>query len=122
MTPGREYRDYLQDIPDAVEKAESFTRGMDFDAFAGDDKTVFAVIRALEVIGEASKSIPAPVRSRYDSVPWRDMAGMRDKLIHDYFGVDLKAVWKALREDFPAIKPHIVRAVKEACGGGEARY
>ena len=124
MRPEREYRDYLRDILDAIEKAERFAQGMDFDAFAADDKTVFAVVRALEVIGGASKNIPASVRARHASIPWRDMAGMRDKLIHRYFGVNLKVVWKAVREDLPAIKPHIVRVADETCGGceGEARY
>ena len=77
------------------------------------------MIRALEVIGEASKNIPASVRARHASIPWRDMVGMRDKLIHRYFGVNLKVVWKAVREDLPAIKPHIVRAVEETCGERE---
>jgi uncharacterized protein with HEPN domain len=65
---------------DAIEKVERFTKGMDFEQFASDDKTVFAVIRALEIIGEASKKVPRPVQRRYPDIPWREMAGMRDKL------------------------------------------
>ena len=97
MKPKREFLDYLRDIQEALEKLEKFTRGMNFEAFAKDDKTSFAVIRALEIIGEAARKIPKSVRSRYPDIPWQDMAGMRDKLIHDYFGVDLRVVWKTLQ-------------------------
>lgn len=78
--------------------------GLDFESFAKDDKTIFAVIRALEIIGEASRKIPKAVRSRYPDVPWKDMAGMRDKLIHDYFGVDLRVVWKTVQKDLPPLR------------------
>jgi len=86
MKARREYLDYFKDIQEALEKVESFTAGLDFESFAKDDKTTFAVIRALEIIGEAARKIPKSVRSRYADVPWQDMTGMRDKLIHDYFG------------------------------------
>ena len=76
----REYVDYLQNILYAMEKAESFIEGMDFAAFEADEKTTFTVVRALEIIGEAAKKIPPEVRQKYPDVPWREMAGMRDKL------------------------------------------
>lgn len=77
---------------------------MEYEDFVKDDKTVFAVVRALEIIGEAVKKIPAPVKKRYPLVQWREMAGMRDKLIHEYFGVNLRSVWDTARKDIPAIK------------------
>ncbi len=89
MKAGRELTDYLHDIMDAIQKIERFIEGLDFAQFAGDDKTNFAVVRALEIIGEATRKIPNSVRARYPSVPWREMAGLRDKLIHDYFLVSL---------------------------------
>jgi uncharacterized protein with HEPN domain len=104
MKTRREYLDYLKDIQDALEKIQSFTAGLDFESFAQDDKTTFAVIRALEIIGEAARKIPKAVRSRYPDVPWQDMTAMRDKLIHDYFGVDLRVVWKTLGIDLPPLK------------------
>ncbi len=88
----REVRDYVQDVIDAMEKGMKFIEGMEYEEFVKDDKTVFAVIRALEVIGEAVKNIPEEVRRKYPEIPWRDMAGMRDKLIHSYFGVNLKMI------------------------------
>jgi uncharacterized protein with HEPN domain len=107
MTNERTYEDYLADIADALEKIEKFIQGMDFEAFAADDKTTFAVVRGLEIIGEATKMIPDSVRQAYPIVPWKSMAGMRDKLIHHYFGVDLNVVWETAVNDLPALKPQI---------------
>src|ERR1700687_648769 len=101
----REYLDYLADILDATLKVERFIRRMKFKEFCEDDKTVFAVTRALEIIGEATKKITKSVKDRYSSIPWKEMAGIRDKLIHEYFGVDLEVVWKTAKEDLPGLKP-----------------
>jgi uncharacterized protein with HEPN domain len=103
----REYSDYIKDILDAINKVEKFIEGMTFEQFANDDKTVFAVIRALEIIGEATKNIERQVRESYPQIPWREMAGIRDKLIHDYIGVNINVVWKAAIEDLPKLKPKI---------------
>ncbi len=100
----RTYLDYVQDIQDAVDKVVEFTAGMTFDQFTEDDKTVFAVIRALEVIGEAAKGVPSGIRQRYPKIPWREMAGMRDKLVHHYFGVDREVVWKTATAQIPELK------------------
>ncbi len=97
MKAKREYVDYVRDILDATKKAQLFVAGIDFEAFQTNDEKVFAVTRALEIIGEASKKIPASVRKRYPEVPWAAMAGMRDKLAHDYFGVNLRRLWETVR-------------------------
>jgi uncharacterized protein with HEPN domain len=119
MKQKREILDYLKDIRDAIEKSEQFTKGMDFDRFARDDKTIFAVIRAFEIIGEATKNISPAVRRHYSEISWKRMAGMRDKMIHEYFGVDLKILWKTINEDFPALKPLIVKAIEQETQKGK---
>ncbi len=88
----RTFLDYLEDIRSAAAKAIEFLGGQSMDAFASDEKTAYAVIRALEILGEATKNIPQDVRDRYPDVPWRGMAGIRDKLIHGYLTVSLDVV------------------------------
>jgi len=107
MKHNREYTDYLKDILDAIEKTQQFVDGMDFEKFSYDSKTVFAVIRALEIIGEASKKIPETTKRQNPDLPWREMAGIRDKLIHEYFGMNLQVVWNTVNEDIPRLKPGI---------------
>ena len=107
MSSDREYADYLEDILDAISKIANFIEGMTFDQFAKDDKTAYAVIRALEIIGEATKHIPEHVRKSNPKISWREMAGIRDKLIHDYFGVNLEVVWKTATDDLPKLEPEI---------------
>jgi len=116
MKTKREYLDYLNDIKDAMEKIEMFTVGQDFEGFVKDDKTIFAVIRALEIMGEAARKIPKSMRIHYPNIPWQDMAGMRDKLIHDYFGVDLQVVWKTLQVDLPPLKRIIEEVIQAETG------
>ncbi|OGC04184.1 hypothetical protein A2276_06210 [candidate division WOR-1 bacterium RIFOXYA12_FULL_43_27] len=100
----RDARDYLRDVIDAIDKAQKFTGKLTYDAFRDDEKTAFAVVRALEVIGEASKNIPKSIKSQYNHVPWKEMAGMRDKLIHEYFGVKYEIVWDTVKTELPKLK------------------
>lgn len=103
----REIRDYVEDIRQAIGEIETFTRGVTKETFLQDRKTVNAVIRSLEIIGEAAKNLPETIRKKYPAIPWRDMAGMRDKLIHAYHGVDLEILWVVVTEELPPLKPHI---------------
>lgn len=112
MSKGREIVDYLADILTAIVEVEDFIQSMSFEEFAADKKTVNAVIRSLEVLGEATKHIPAAFRNKKADIPWSKMAGMRDVLIHDYMGVDLMTVWKVARERLPVIRPLIEDLVK----------
>lgn len=84
----RDAKLFLTDIMQAIDAIEGFVQGLDRDQFEQDDKTVSAVIRKLEIVGEAAKVIPEEIREKYSQIPWKEMAGMRDKLIHFYFGVD----------------------------------
>jgi uncharacterized protein with HEPN domain len=103
MTPPRLHSDYVRDILDAIAKATSFVSGMSVETFAEDARTSFAVIRALEIVGEAARQIPADVRAAYPGVPWKAMTGIRDKLIHQYFGVDLEVIWRTVQDDLPPL-------------------
>lgn len=78
---------YLQDILDAMDAIEGFVKGMDFDRFRKNDMASSAVIRKFEIIGEAAKRVPEEIRSMRPDVPWKEMAGLRDRLIHFYFGI-----------------------------------
>ncbi|MHA1280419.1 MAG: HepT-like ribonuclease domain-containing protein [Candidatus Helarchaeota archaeon] len=103
----REYKDYLNDIYDSIEKIEKFTEHMKFAQFEKDDRTVLAVVKALEITGEAVKKIPPSIRNKYPQIPWKKISGMRDKLVHEYFGINIKVVWRTIKEDIPPIKPLI---------------
>lgn len=86
----RKVEDYLNDILDGINATEQFIIGFDFAKFQADQKTIFAVTRAIEIVGEASKQIPNDIRDNYPDVPWKELAGMRDKMIYQYFGINLK--------------------------------
>jgi uncharacterized protein with HEPN domain len=109
----REYFDYVQDIVESIRDIESFISGMDLETFGRDRKTFNAVVRSLEIIGEAAKKIPDEVKEKYPDIPWKDITGMRDKLIHEYFGVDRKIVWEVASQELPAIAPSFQRLENE---------
>jgi uncharacterized protein with HEPN domain len=108
-----EFLDYLEDILDAMEKAEIMLENVDYARFEADFRVNFAVIRALEIIGEATKRIPDQVRNQYDEIPWKGMAGMRDRIIHGYDQVDLETVWDVVKRDIPRIRPFIKQIIQE---------
>lgn len=120
MSERREYIDFIKDIRGAAAKALEFVAGFDFELFQNDEKTVFAVVRALEILGEATKRIPPEVRGKYSSVPWRSMSGIRDKLIHDYVSVNVEIVWKTTTQDLPALLPLLDEILREVSTNDDA--
>ncbi len=104
---------YISDILKYMERAESHIKSLGFEEFLKEEKTCDAVIRCIEVIGEATKNIPDEIRSKYHFIPWRDMAGMRDKIIHAYFTVDFETVWLVVKEEIPRLKPMIKRVSED---------
>jgi len=104
---------YIKDIIEYMERAENHIKNLQLDQFLKDDKTCDAVIRCIEVIGEAAKNIPEEIRISYPSISWRDLAGMRDKIIHSYFTVDFETVWLVVKEDIPRLKPMVKKVLEK---------
>jgi uncharacterized protein with HEPN domain len=95
---------YIRHILDAIARIERYLAGISYDLFNEDTLVQDGVIRQLEIIGEASKRLSDDTKASYVDIPWKDIAGMRDKLIHDYFGTDIKAVWDTAKDDVPDLK------------------
>ena len=98
------YSDYIDDIRRSVSLIEEFTANMDFGTFVSDYKTQYAVVRCFEIMGEAAKRIPEDIRAAHSSIPWKIMAGMRDRMIHGYDVVDVSVLWKTIQQDIPSLK------------------
>lgn len=109
----RKYRFFIQDMMHAINDIEKFVGKMDFDEFCSDDKTRSAVVWKVETIGEASKNIPGEIKAKYKELPWKEMAGTRDKIAHFYFGIDYEIVWQIIKEELPSIKPIIKKMLDE---------
>jgi uncharacterized protein with HEPN domain len=102
---------YLKHIVDAISKIEDYVKNVKREKFLKDAKTQDAVVRELEVIGEATKRLSGDIRQRYPGIPWAAVAGTRDRLIHAYFDVDLEEVWKTVRDDIPRLKRTVEKMI-----------
>lgn len=107
----REIQLLLEDILEASQKIILYTSGMSFDDFIADDKTIDAVVRNFEIIGEAANRIPDDFKSDHPEIEWRRMTGLRNRIIHEYFGVDYTTVWKIKEENVPELADFIQRII-----------
>lgn len=109
----RSFIDSLNDMATAIDDARSFIASLDLGDFQASKEKQYAVIRALEIIGEAAAQIPAEIRTAYPNVPWREIVGMRNVVIHNYSGVDEAVIWRTVQEDLPPLKRSIKRILKD---------
>jgi uncharacterized protein with HEPN domain len=108
----RELKDYILDILNTINSVEKFTQECDFDSFSKDEKTKFAVMYAIQIIGEASNKILINLQNKYPQIPWQDVRGMRNLIVHEYFGVNLLVIWNTIKNDLPSLKPVIEDMLK----------
>lgn len=109
----RDYKVYLEDILESINNIQEYTSGLSFPDLKKDKKTLHAIVRNLEVVGEAMKKIPEEVRCQYPEVEWKKIAGLRDILIHEYFGIDLEIIWDIVRNKLPTLQKQILEIVRK---------
>jgi len=97
----------LDDICEAIDRIEQYISGMSFDVFSKDRKSVDAVVRNLEIIGEASNRLPADFKNSHSQIEWNKVVGLRHRIVHEYFGIDLQIVWQILQKDLPSLRQAI---------------
>lgn len=113
MSKKRRDKDFLEDINEAMNLISLYTKGLTYQKFLEDRKAQDAVVRNFEVIGEAVKNITAVSKSKYPDVPWKKVAGLRDKLIHFYFGIDYKIVWRIAKKEIPKLRKQVKEILKQ---------
>jgi uncharacterized protein with HEPN domain len=105
--------DYLLDILDNVEKAQRFVEGVTQEDFEANDEKVYAVVHALQTIGEAARHVPKSLRQHYAAIDWDDVVGMRDIVIHEYFGVDLDIIWRTVQKDLVPLETLVKKMLSD---------
>lgn len=111
--PPRNWKMRFDDILECISRIQRYTEGMTFDEFEQDDKTIDSVLRNLEIIGEASRHVPRTIMEKYPQLPWMEMYTMRNIVIHEYHGVNLKIIWQTITEDLPPLSIQIKEVLEE---------
>ncbi len=109
----RDYRLYLEDILKAIRSIDKYTKDLTFQKFKRNNLVVDAVVRNLEIIGEAAKNIPANIRKKSSDIEWKKISGLRDILAHEYFGVDMEILWDIITNKLPNLKEKVSKLSKE---------
>lgn len=109
----RDYKLYLQDMLEAVEKIEGYLEGISFQQFTEDDMRRDAVLRNLEIVGEATKNLPPTLREKYSAMDWRKVAGLRDIVIHAYFKIDNNIVWDIVQNKLPELRRYVALILEQ---------
>jgi len=112
----REWKLFVEDILESIELIESYVANMNFDDFKNDRKTIDAVVRNLEIIGEAARNISDEIKNKYQNVDWKGMIGLRNRIAHGYFGINLTIIWEILKQELPPLKEKM-KQIKELEGG-----
>lgn len=116
MSEERQLQDYLNDIIESISDIREFTKGMTVEVFTKDRKTIKAVVRCIEIIGEAVNKIPQHIRGNYPEISWQEIVGMRNKIIHEYFGIDLDIVWQSIAEDLIPLEKNVKKMFHDLYG------
>ena len=110
------FRSLLNDICQAINRIEQYIENLSFDAFSKDQKSIDAVVRNLEIIGEAANRLPDEFKEKYSEIEWHKVVGLRHRIVHEYFGIDLEIIWQILHKDLPGLKQQIIQTISNAGG------
>lgn len=109
----KEYKVYLEDILSSIHKIEKYTKGILYQEFAKNDLLIDGVVRNLEIIGEAVKRIPTEIKKQHQNIEWKKIAGLRDILIHEYSGINIKIIWDVIINKIPTLKVAINEMIEK---------
>lgn len=111
--PRKDYKLYFLDMDSSCKKISSYTRGLTFKEFTSEPKTIDAVVRNLEIIGEAVNKVPPEIRKETSEIPWNEIVGLRNKVIHEYFDVNIPIIWETVKDDIPNLQRQVKKVLKE---------
>jgi len=113
MSP-RDWRTRVEDILDAIQKIQEYTKGSSLDSLRQDDRTVDAVVRNLTIIGEAARHVPTEIQTQYPAIPWDDMRDMRNVVVHEYFRVSYAILWRTIQNNLPPLVEQLNELLRQA--------